>query len=123
MVGGGGPSGPWEIPLSAYNTALDSPNVTTQYSLQAPDITARFPARGRFANWTLTVSVTADIPTSIVNTTSISAWFPNQSFTGSRVQLTLPTTGGGDDDDDNEFEPDRSWEVCVINWDVGPDRD
>ncbi|KAH6624298.1 hypothetical protein B0J18DRAFT_174077 [Chaetomium sp. MPI-SDFR-AT-0129] len=119
--GAGLPNGPWYIPVSTYNTLLDSPNATTQYSLKAPDITARFPASNRFANWTLTVSVTADIPVSNINT-SVREWhgWPlNQSFTGSRVQLTLPT--GGDDDDDNdeeEFEPDRSWEVCVINWDV-----
>lgn len=94
-------------PLEAtYNKVLDSPNTVGRYSLEAPDISVRYPSPGQFADWTLAVSVVSNFPLPRDNR-SDSEW-EDLTFTASRVRLTPPAG----------LDVDASWEMCVMNWDI-----
>ncbi|KAK4139284.1 uncharacterized protein C8A04DRAFT_33252 [Dichotomopilus funicola] len=105
----GSPTGPWNIPEATYNEVLDSPSAVGRYTLEAPDISVRYPSPDQFANWTLAVSVASDFPLPWSNTNEAEQdTTSNRTFTATRVRLTPPAG----------IDVDSSWEVCVLNWDV-----
>jgi hypothetical protein len=108
--GGGDAFGPFGVPDSRYNELLDAPNATSQYPLSGRNISAPYPGSGPIDGWSWTVSVVADIPVSLSNSTTVDSYPSNYTFTGSRVVLQAPTGPAA--------AAHESWFVCVVNWDI-----